>query len=395
MLIGRNTKNVLNSALTVDSWKVTVQDDLETGHVEFIETYEGQIPIGQVDKTKYLGFIISNRGDNLANINEMKNKSIGVIRNIMNKLESLNLKKYFFECGLLFMNVFLRPSILYACETYYNLKESEIRQLERIEEGYMRKLFKTSKGCPINQLYFELGQIPARFTIWKLRLLFLKYILNQEDESLIKQFFTLQMEQPTKGDWASSCVSSLEKLGIKENLEEIKIMPTQRFKNLLKTSIQNKAFAYLTGKRGIKGKEINYTGIKMAEYLMPNYTDISIEDQRNIFAIRNRMINIPANFSSQQGVAKCICGEEENMKHIYSCKQLEKNDQYPDFDKIFGQNLKEIKHISRRFHKILEEKIEINGEQNHTKKKIDIPSPHVILHSDPLHSVESLVMDIK
>ena len=84
----------------------------------------------------------------------------------------------------------LRASILYACETYYNLKEIETRQLERIEESYMRKLVETSKGCPINQLYLELGHIPARFDIMKQRLFFLKYILNQDTETMIYSFIT-------------------------------------------------------------------------------------------------------------------------------------------------------------------------------------------------------------
>ena len=41
----------------------------------------------------------------------------------------------------------LRSSILYASETYYDLKENELRAIERIEEGYMRKLVKTTAGC--------------------------------------------------------------------------------------------------------------------------------------------------------------------------------------------------------------------------------------------------------
>ena len=64
------------------------------------------------------------------------------------------------------MNVIIRSSILYASETYFDLKEKEMRQLERIEESYMRQLLKTTKGCPINQLYTEVGQIPARFDIF-------------------------------------------------------------------------------------------------------------------------------------------------------------------------------------------------------------------------------------
>ena len=94
-----------------------------------------------------------------------RKKSIGIIRKIFTKLHSLNLQQYYFEGGMTFMNVMLRSSILYACETYYNLKETEIRQIERIEESFMRQLIETTKGCPINQIYLELGHPPARYDI--------------------------------------------------------------------------------------------------------------------------------------------------------------------------------------------------------------------------------------
>ena len=54
------------------------------------------------------------------------------------------------------MNAMLRSSILYACETYYDLKEQEIHQLARIKEEFLRELLKTSKGCPITQIYLDL-----------------------------------------------------------------------------------------------------------------------------------------------------------------------------------------------------------------------------------------------
>ena len=84
----------------------------------------------------------------------------------------------------------------------YNFKEKEVRQIERIEEEYMRKILNTSRGCPITQLYLEYGQYPARFEIQKRRLLYLKYILEQPEDSLIKKIFNLQISEPTRGDWA-------------------------------------------------------------------------------------------------------------------------------------------------------------------------------------------------
>ena len=93
----------------------------------------------------------------MANIEQMNKKSIGVIRKIFNKLNSLSLQKYYFECAMILLNTILQPSILYACDVYYNLKERELREIERIEENFLRKVLKTTKGCPLVQLYLEMG----------------------------------------------------------------------------------------------------------------------------------------------------------------------------------------------------------------------------------------------
>ena len=127
--------------------------------------FKGPTKIEQTSTQLYLGFVLSSSGDNMAHINMIKKKSIGVIKKIFNRLNSLNLQKYYFECSLIFLNVMLRPSILYGCDMMFNLKESEIRQIERIEENYMRKVLDTTRGCPIVQMYLELGHCPARIEI--------------------------------------------------------------------------------------------------------------------------------------------------------------------------------------------------------------------------------------
>ena len=45
-------------------------------------------------------------------------------------------------------------------------------------------------------------------------------------------------------------------------------------------------------KKRSKGKEIRYSELKIEEYLLPGYENIAIEEQRNIFAIRNRMVEV-------------------------------------------------------------------------------------------------------
>ena len=205
----KNINEILKSPLSVDKWKKTHEIGPDTTKDNLVETYEGEVNVDQTDEQKYMGFILSSKGNNMANINAMKLKSKGIIRKIFSRLDSLNLQKYYFECALILMNAMLGSSILYASDMYYNLKEIEIRNLERIEEGFLRELFKAGKSCPISQLYLEIGQYPARFEIMKMRLLLMNYILNNDSSSLIHKFFELQIAQPVKGDWASTCFKEI------------------------------------------------------------------------------------------------------------------------------------------------------------------------------------------
>ena len=399
MLVGKDLKNVQNNSLQVDSWKVTHVNDPLTGDSQLVESYAGQECIEKTLKEKYLGFILSSTGDNMANISEMKKKAIWIKKKVFSKLNDLNLKKYYFECAIVFLNVMLRSSILYACETYYNLKESELRELERIEESFLRKMFKTSRGCPISQLYLEAGQVPARFQAKKTRLLFLQYILQEDPESRIYKFLSLQFKHPTRGDWASSCVQDLKDLEINATLEEVKKLSKIQFNKILSVNVRKKAFEYLISKRGSKGQEISYSELKMADYLMPNLENLSIEDRRKIFEMRNRMLPISANFPIKGDEKKCWCGENEDTKHIYHCKYWNNNEEYMNteeymnnenekttFEEIFTDNLPELVKVFKTFEDNYQKRENYKTEQQNMQN-LEKNSPSGILISDPLCSV--------
>ena len=96
MLIGKNKDNVINNQLHVDNWIVSYEENESTGVADLKETYGGKVPIEKAEEYTYLGFVISSRGDNMANIRQLKNKSIGVVRKIFDKLNSLNVRSYYF-----------------------------------------------------------------------------------------------------------------------------------------------------------------------------------------------------------------------------------------------------------------------------------------------------------
>ena len=339
MLICKQGESALFSDLMVDSWEVEYKDNPETGSLSLVETFSGPTKIEQTTSQTYLGFVLSSTGDNMAHINMIKKKSIGVMKKIFNRLNGLSLQKYYFECSMIFLNVMLRPSILYGCDMMYNLKEIEIRQIERIEESYMRKVLNTTRGYPIVQLYLEMGHTPARVEIQKSRLLFMQHILQQTEDSTINRFFKLQLEMPTRGDWAAMCLKDLDELDIKESLESIRLMNKNKFSSILRDKTRISSLKYLTEKQGTKGKEIQYEKIEMSEYLLPFNNKLTIEGKRRLFSARNKMVNISSNFSSSKLVTNCICGEQESMQHIYNtCKMLTIDENSLPYEKIyFGQ----------------------------------------------------------
>ena len=288
--------------------------------------------------------------------------------------------------------------ILYVSETYYCLSEMQIRHIERIEEGYLRQILKTTKGCPIVQMYLEVGLVPARFEIQRSRLLWLKTILEQNKNSMLYKFFYLQKENPIRGDWFSTCISDMKMFKLDLSLEEIKVMKKSKFNKLISESINQSALNYLRGKQGNKGSEITYKVIQMADYLLPD-NNLSIDQKRKLFEIRNGMTQIPSNFSSRDNVFYCVCGDRESMPHLYNCEKLNKQTTKSDhvsYNKIYNGHINEKIEVYRKFEENLKvrenilktdeeksiSKIEQNKKRNGTSKSPGDPSVDPLVTSN-------------
>ena len=112
------------------------------------------------------------------------------------------------------------------------------------------------------------------------------------------------MNTPLRGTGPPPVSKTSRSCKIDLSFEEIKIISKQKYQKLLKSAISIKALEYLLDKQGRKGSEIKYSHLEMAEYLLPNNELLSIEDKRNLFEMRNHMVNIPANFASSKVITK-------------------------------------------------------------------------------------------
>ena len=130
-----------------------------------------------------------------------KTRQLEPKKQINKMIESLG--PYRFEGALIYIHTLIRTSILYAAETMYNVKEQELRALEQIEESVLQEVFITKRSCLKHLMYLDIGLYPARYQVHRQMLNFLQYILQQPSGSLLYRMFTVQQENPTKGDWVS------------------------------------------------------------------------------------------------------------------------------------------------------------------------------------------------
>ena len=94
------------ATLSVDEWNISHKHDIAKNENTLVEKYMGQVNMQKTNTCKYLGFVLSDKGDNTINIHAMRNKSIWIVRKILTRLDTLHLQNYYFECAIIFLNVF-------------------------------------------------------------------------------------------------------------------------------------------------------------------------------------------------------------------------------------------------------------------------------------------------
>ena len=313
--------------LELDNWKVKNVEDIETGEKTLNDEFDGPKRLEESEVEKYLGDLISKDGSNIKNIMARKAKGTGIVDQIMGKLRGTVYGPFYFEVGLILREAMLVNGILTNAEAWYGLTDSEIELLEQVDEQFLRIFLEVGKGCPKEMLYLETGTIPLRFTIYKRRLMYLHYLLNENANSLISKFLKIQMEIPSKQDWINSVEKDLVFLDIFLSYDDIKELSTIQFKSFLDKIIEAKALEHLNNIKLKHSKvlHIRHDSLCMQPYLSPkNAWDNQLS--KFLFQARTRMLDLRANFKMKHvktGLAcELGCGEEESQEHLLVCKKI-------------------------------------------------------------------------
>ena len=295
-------------------------------------------------------------GSNSLNIQARVQRGLVAVNQISELMNEMCLGPWHFEAGNVLRGSLLLSTLLSNSEAWYNLTLKEIESLEKVDEAFLRKLFSSQVSTPREALYLESGNIPIRFVLMSRRLNFLHYMLNEDEDSLIRSVLIAQIENPTNGDWITTALEDLKTLDINLKLDEIQRSSKINFKTMVKEKVKIKAFQYLLEIKDSHSKTSNlvYSALRLQDYLMP-FSLLSIKEKSFIFSARCRMVEVRCNFKTGKADLNCRkCHQEpETQQHIFVCPELNIASVTENYMDLFGRNLEKLiavgKHLRKCF----------------------------------------------
>ena len=237
-------------------------------------------------------------GSNLANIKSRISKGNGIIAQIQKYLDTVSFGAHYFKIALLLRDSLLLSGILTNSDIWYGITETEILDLENLDLIFLRSLFEVPQTVPTVALYLETGSYSIRTILKVKRIIYLHYLLNLDESEMLSKFFFAQWENPSNLDWTLEVKNNLIEFGMKTNLDEIRKMSADRFKNLVKKHAKNFEFkrflAIKEAKAKSKMKNLVYSELKIQDYLL--LKEMNTSQAKALFKFRVRMAQFCQNY---------------------------------------------------------------------------------------------------
>ena len=141
----------------------------------------GPATLKYVKKCKYLGDILTERGEYNATIEDRENSITGTtaeLNNIMSEIsDSIEIKAV-----VQYTHGILMPKLLLNTETWSNMTNQNMTTMEKIQSQAIKRLLRIPYTTPTKGLLYELGMLSVENEIIKRRLMFMHRTLSMNHE---------------------------------------------------------------------------------------------------------------------------------------------------------------------------------------------------------------------
>ena len=176
------------------------------------------------------------------------------------------------------------------------------------------------KSTPIAALFLELGILPIQYEIEKRQLVFLKRILDRENDDPIKMSYHEMLKYQAERNWANNVHELRGKYNLPLNDENVCNLTYAMWKKMVHDRVKYVAFSSLTEMCSANKKTclLSYDKLIKAPYL----TSFKPEIARMVFRARVGVYDIKENFKKKYD-CKLSCPfcrqSPEQFEHIFKC----------------------------------------------------------------------------
>ena len=180
-------------------------------------------------------------------------------------LETVSFGSHYFKIALLLRESLFINSILTNSESWYGLTPSEIADLENLDLIFFRSLFQVPQTVPTVALFLETGSLTIGTILKMKRINYLHYLIKLDKSEMLSKFFFAQWDSPVHLDWTIEVKKNLIEFGLPTNLDVIKKMSKNTFKNLVKKHAKRYEFLRLLDIKVTKSKmkNLHYSEFKL------------------------------------------------------------------------------------------------------------------------------------
>ena len=136
-------------------------------------------------------------------------------------------------------------SILTNADIWVGFSKSEVEQFEEQDLILLRKFLKTPFSVPAEAVYLELGCLNVATIIKARRIIYLHYLVKQEENSMLNKFFMAQWKYPAqRNEWTEQVKCLLDDFGLPDDLDILKNISITSFKVQLNKKAKEYAFTH-------------------------------------------------------------------------------------------------------------------------------------------------------